>query len=574
MASSKVLEIIVKAKDQASKSFEEISKNSKKLEDSLKNVKKYSWIATTALAWLGAVMVKQAMDIEPVKKSFDQLSQSIGENSDEMLKSLQQASKGAVSSYDLMLASNKAMKLGVASNTEDLTDLMKIARLYWQQMGQDVTKSFDDIVTGLWRWSAMILDNLWIVVNQTEAQEKYAESLWKTADQLTDAEKKQALVNATLVEWRKALDEFWEPQQTMAERVAELKNSFTEMGAKVWQALLPVLEKVLTAIQPIVDKMVDRINANPELASKILIAVTAISWLIFVLSSVVPAVSTVIWIFTTMGGFITTTLIPAVWWLAGALWTAGLTLAVWWLREWLSWLEEKIISTDEQIAFYTEQIWLLDLQLQNWTITQEQYNEKVAEYQQKIQEAEIKSRSFGQYMKDQFNEVLQMITFKNGKFNEWREATKTLMQMLWKWFGDVADRIQNVFVRALDAAIDRLRELWRRAQKVGADIWSTVSNAWSSAKNRVSDKVWWFFANGWHVAGNVPIVVGEKWPELFVPQTSWNIIPNDELWWNNVTVNVNFGGVAINNGMDATDLANTVSDVITRNLELYQKGIY
>ena len=560
MASSKVLEIIVKAKDQASKSFEEISKNSKKLEDSLKNVKKYSWIATTALVWLGAVMVKQAMDIEPVKKSFDQLSQSIGENSDAMLKSLQEASKGAVSSYDLMLASNKAMKLGVASNTEDLTDLMKIARLYWQQMGQDVTKSFDDIVTGLWRWSAMILDNLWIVVNQTEAQEKYAESLWKTADQLTDAEKKQALVNATLVEWRKALDEFWEPQQTMAERVAELKNSFTEMGAKVWQALLPVLEKVLTAIQPIVDKMVDRINANPELASKILIAVTAISWLIFVLSSVVPAVSTVIWIFTTMGGFITTTLIPAVWWLAGALWTAGLTLAVWWLREWLSWLEEKIISTDEQIAFYTEQIWLLDLQLQNWTITQEQYNEKVAEYQQKIQEAEIKSRSLGQYLKDQFN--------------EWREATKTLMEMLRKWFGDVADRIQNVFVKALDSAIDRLRELWRRAQKVGADVWSTVSNAWSSAKNRVSDKVWWFFANGWHVAGNVPIVVGEKWPELFVPQTSWNIIPNDELWWNNVTVNVNFGGVAINNGMDATDLANTVSDVITRNLELYQKGIY
>ncbi len=573
MASSKVLEIIVKAKDQASKSFEEISKNSKKLEDSLKNVKKYSWIATTALVWLGAVMVKQAMDIEPVKKSFDQLSQSIGENSDEMLKSLQEASKGAVSSYDLMLASNKAMKLGVASNTEDLTDLMKIARLYWQQMGQDVTKSFDDIVTGLWRWSAMILDNLWIVVNQTEAQEKYAQSLWKTADQLTDAEKKQALVNATLVEWRKALDEFWEPQQTMAERVAELKNSFTEMGAKIWQALLPVLEKVLTAIQPIVDKMVDRINANPELASKILIAVTAISWLIFILSSVVPAVTTVIWIFTTMGGFITTTLIPAIWWLSTALGAVWLTLAVRWLREWLSWLEEKIISTDEQIALYQEAIAMLDIQLQNGTITQEEYNRKVAEYQVKIQEADAKSRTFGWYLKNEFNEVLQMITFKNGKFNEWRQATVTLMKMLWEWLKNVADRITTVFVTALDAAIDRLRELWRRAQKVGANVWSTVSNAWSATKNRVSEKISWF-ANGWHVSGNVPILVGEKWPELFVPQSSWNIVPNDELWWNSVTVNVNFGGVAINNGMDATDLANTVSEVITRNLELYQKGVY
>lgn len=573
MASSKVLEIIVKAKDQASKSFDEISKNSKKLEESLKNVKKYSGIATTALAWLWAVMVKQAMDIEPVRKSFDQLSQSVGESSDAMLKSLKEASKWAVSEYDLMLASNKAMKLWVATNTEDMTKLMKIARLYGQQMWQDVTKSFDDIVTWLWRWSAMILDNLWIVVNQTEAQEKYAESLWKTADQLTDAEKKQALINATLVEWQRALDEFGEPAQTMQERISELKNSFTEMWTKIWTALLPVLEKVIAWIQPIVDKMVEWINANPELASKILITVTAISWLIFVLSSVVPAISTVIWIFTTMGWFITSTLIPAVWWLSTALGAVGLTLAVWWLREWLSWLEEKIMSTDEQIALYKEQIAMLDIQLQNWTITQEQYNEKVAEYQQKIQEADARSRTFGWYLKNEFNETLQMMTFKNGKFNEWRQATVTLMKMLRDWLKNVADRITNVFVKAIDSAIDRLRELWRRAQKVGADVGSTVSNAWSAAKNRVTDKISWF-ANGWHVAWNVPILVWERWPELFVPQTSWNIVPNDELQSNDVVVNVNFGGVAINNGMDATDLANTISDVITRNLELYQKWVY
>lgn len=573
MSSSKVLEIIVKAKDQASKSFDEISKNSKKLEDSLKNVKKYSWIATTALAWLGAIMVKQAMDIEPVKKSFDQLTQSVGESSDAMLKSLKEASKGAVSEYDLMLASNKAMKLWVAQNTDDMTKLMKIARLYWQQMWQDVTKSFDDIVTWLWRWSAMILDNLWIIVNQTEAQELYAQSLWKTVDELTEAEKKQALVNATLIEWQKALDEFGEPAQTMQERMSELKNSFTEMWTKIWTAMLPVLEKLLEKIQPVVDKIVQRVEANPELASNILIAVTAISWLVFVLSSVAPAVSTVISIFTTMWSFITSTLIPAVWWLSTALGAVWLTLAVWWLREWLSWLEEKIVSTDEQIAIYQEAIAMLDLQLQNWTITQDQYNEKVAEYQWLIAEAEAKSKTFGWYLKDEFNEVLQMMTFKNGKFNEWRQATVTLMKMLREWLKNVADRITNVFVKAIDSAIDRLRELRRRAQKVGADVWSTVSNAWSATKNRVSSKISWF-ANGWHVAWNVPILVGEKWPELFVPQTSWNIIPNDEMWWNNVVVNVNFGGVAINNWMDASDLASTITDVITRNLELYQKGIY
>ena len=554
MASSKVLEIIVKAKDQASKSFDEISKNSKKLEDSLKNVKKYSWIATTALVWLGTVMVKQATDIEPVRNAFVNLSKTIGESSEEMLKSLKESSKGAVSEYDLMLSANRAMKLWVTDNMQDMNDLMKIARLYGQQMGQDVTQSFNDIVTGLWRWSPMILDNLWIIIDSEKAYEEYAQTLWKTANELTKQEKTQALVNATLVEWRKALDEFGEPAQTMGERLAELKNSFTEMWTKIWTALLPVLEKILTAIQPIIDKMVDRINANPELAAKILMTVTAISWLIFVLSSVVPAITTVIWVFTTMGGFITWTLIPAVWWLTGVLWTAGLTFAVWWLRKWLSWLEDKIVSTDEKIEMYKEQIEILDWQLQAGIITQDQYNEKVAEYNQKIFEAQEKSRTFWQYMKDEFNEMLQMLTFQNGKFNEWREATKTLMQMLRERFWKVADRISNVLVKSIDSAIDRLRELWKRAQKVGADVWSTVSNAWSSAKNRVSDKISWF-ANGWQVKGNVPILVGERWPELFVPKSSWTIVPNENITNNNwITVNISW--VSVRNETDIQEIAN------------------
>ncbi len=54
-----------------------------------------------------------------------------------------------------------------------MTDLMKIARLYGQQMGQDVTQSFDDIVTWLWRWSPMILDNLWIIIDSEKAYEDY-----------------------------------------------------------------------------------------------------------------------------------------------------------------------------------------------------------------------------------------------------------------------------------------------------------------------------------------------------------------------------------------------------------------
>ena len=210
---SKVVEIVVQAVDKASKTFDEVWKSSKKLESALKSVKKYSWIAMTALAGVWTYAVKQAVQLEPVKKSFDSLAKSVWQSSDQMLKALKDASKWAVGEYDLMLSANRAMKLWVAENTEDMTDLMKIARLYGQQMGQDVTQSFNDIVTWLWRWSPMILDNLWIIIDSEKAYEEYAQSIWKTAKELTKQEKTQALVNATLVEWRKALDEFGEPAQ-------------------------------------------------------------------------------------------------------------------------------------------------------------------------------------------------------------------------------------------------------------------------------------------------------------------------------------------------------------------------
>jgi predicted translin family RNA/ssDNA-binding protein len=52
MATSKVIELIVKAKDQASKTLDDISNNTEKLNNSLKEVRQISTVATTALVAL------------------------------------------------------------------------------------------------------------------------------------------------------------------------------------------------------------------------------------------------------------------------------------------------------------------------------------------------------------------------------------------------------------------------------------------------------------------------------------------------------------------------------------------
>lgn len=542
---SKVVEVIVQAVDKASKTFDDVSKSSKKLEDALKSVKKYSWIAMTALAGVWTYAVKQAVQLEPVKKSFDQLTASVWQNSKEMLKSLKDASKGAVWEYDLMLSANRAMKLWVAENTEDMTDLMKIARLYGQQMWQDVTSSFNDIVTWLWRWSPLILDNLWIIIDSEKAYEQYAEKIWKSVSELSKQEKTQALVNATLVEWRKALEEYGEPLPTMAERLQALKNSFQEMATRVGEALIPVLEKVLEKITPVIEKVSNRIAENPELASKILLIWTAVAWVTFALSNILPVLTSVI------------TLLWWAWtWFVGALWL---------VFAWLNLLESKIVSTDEQLAIYYQQVTDLNAAYDAWLISQEEYTAKMWELETQIAETKEKANTFWQYLKDEFDNTLKVLTFDTQRRKEAFHDFGVVVNAVGDFFDKLAEKIAN-FILKIQSALSALRDFIRESRE--SWIWSWIVSAGISvAQSIISWRAVW-----WPVSANTPYIVGENWPELFVPSNSWTIVPNDQMWW--IVVNVNFGGVAINNGSDEMSFAQTITQEITRELELYKKGIY
>ena len=545
---SKVVEIVVQATDKASKTLDNVSKSSKKLEDALKSVKKYSWIAMTALAGVWTYAVNQAIKIEPLKRSFDQLAESVWENSKDMLKALKEASKWAISEYDLMVSANKSMKLWVAENTEDMTQLMKIARLYWQQMDQDVTSAFSDIVTWLWRWSAQILDNIWIVVDSEKAYEEYAKKIWKTANELTKQERTQALVNATIEEWQKALEKFWEPAQTTGERIQALKNSFQEMATRVGEALIPVLENVMKKLEPIIQKVSDWIAENPELASKILLIWTAITWVVFALSSVAP----VLW-----------PLLTLLWW--PWVWFIG---ALWLVWGWLNLLEEKIVSTDEQLQIYYDQVNELNTAYENGLIDEEEYRAKMEELEWQIQATKDKANTFWQYLKNELNNTLQAITkpIKTIKdlWNDWKEALPQIEEK----FVQLTEKIQW-FIEKVKRAIQMIKDFVEEVKE--SWLWSWIIDAWISVAKGIVKMATWR-AVWWPVSANTPYIVGENWPELFVPSNSWNIVPNDQMWW--IVVNVNFGGVAINNGSDEMSFAQTITQEITRELELYKKGIY
>lgn len=193
--------------------------------------------------------IKKAFDfaeagakLQVMRKSFHSYAKSVGADGDDILAKLKEVSKGTVSEADLIASAGKAMLLGLAP--DKLVTLLEVARAASKITGDSITKSFDDITTGVGRQSRMILDNLGIILRVGDANEKYAESLGKTVEELTEAEKKLAVLNATAEAGQLIITGVGEDTLTTADKIARMKVSFTEMIDKMKIFAADVFEKI------------------------------------------------------------------------------------------------------------------------------------------------------------------------------------------------------------------------------------------------------------------------------------------------------------------------------------------
>lgn len=147
-----------------------------------------------AIATVGEMQQLNAQ-VSMLSGAFEQLA---GTDASEMLETLRTASHGMISDYDLMLSANRAVVLGVASNSQDLSKLMEVAMARGQAMGLSTTQAFNDIITGLGRNSPMILDNLGIVIDAEKAYKDYATAIGMASDELTKNQQIQALTKAVV----------------------------------------------------------------------------------------------------------------------------------------------------------------------------------------------------------------------------------------------------------------------------------------------------------------------------------------------------------------------------------------
>lgn len=195
-----------------------------------------------------------------LENEFGKLTRAAGENSKQVLEGLQEASKQAISQRDLILASNKANLLGVADTEKELTDLMEIAVARGDKLGVSTTQAFDNIVTGLGRQSALILDNLGIIIDTESAQKRYAESIGKTVKELTEQEKKQALVNAVIADSQSLLSGGLSVQSENQSKIESLSAAWQDFTDTLAAQTVPTLALVADALANVIRSGTEYLN--------------------------------------------------------------------------------------------------------------------------------------------------------------------------------------------------------------------------------------------------------------------------------------------------------------------------
>lgn len=250
------------------------------------------------------------LKLEWVVDYFDNLAERWWMDAIQLRNSLREASRWMITDVELMTSANKAMMLWVGWSVQQMSDLMKIAVVRWQEMGQTATKSFDDMVLWIWRLSPKILDNLWIIIKLNDAYESYANKVWKSVDELTKAEQQQAVMEEVIKKSTAELEMWWNWHLTVADKMQVMKVKWQNALDTIGWAFFRWLEPVIDWINEILDEwtqMADDLSAKMDSASTNIWV--AVSWL---LQNIYEQLKTSIWMAWDLINDIYTTIVWAI----------------------------------------------------------------------------------------------------------------------------------------------------------------------------------------------------------------------------------------------------------------------
>lgn len=230
----------------------EVGQNVQKVGLSFTDLKSALDLAKTAAQTAGQVF-KQAFDFGLLGAQVTQTEQSFSNLVDvvdaapDLLNQLKQASGGTIPTLKLMSTVSTLLAGAQGDVAKSLADasprLLEIARAANKlnpTLG-DTAFLYESLGTGIKRASPMILDNLGLTIKLGAANEAMAASLGKSVEELTAAEKQQALLNATLEAGNVLIQQVGGSVDSATDPFNRLQSSVENLKNSLAQGLAPAL---------------------------------------------------------------------------------------------------------------------------------------------------------------------------------------------------------------------------------------------------------------------------------------------------------------------------------------------
>ena len=203
MANESKVSIIIEGKNQAASAFKQVDSQLTSLQASVAGLVKGAGLAALAAGLLEVgraafALGKEAAGVMELRGAFDSLAAGVGQSGDKMLAAMRTASAGLISDAQLVGTANKAILMGVADNADEMASLMEVALARGDAMGLSAATAADMLTEALGRMSGRAMAGLGIMIEEEQIFTAYAQSLGRTAESLSDVEKKQALVNEVI----------------------------------------------------------------------------------------------------------------------------------------------------------------------------------------------------------------------------------------------------------------------------------------------------------------------------------------------------------------------------------------
>lgn len=640
MSIKNTIEIIISATNKAGDALKQarsdIAQVAREHKETLQGMATWGGAALGLLTKGVKDLTSSAANTKEAHQAMDRLAKTMNMDWEKILSWLQKASKGTVANYDLILAANKAMSLGVTKNTSDFSTLMEIARVKAKNMWSTTTQAFNDIVTGLGRGSAPILDNLGIIVNATEVNEEYAKSIGKTAKELTDAEKKQALINKVVADGKKQMQEMGDVALSEAEWSAKLEAQLKNLSDTIGTALIPIVNTATDMIAPLIESFSKWAEKNPGLLKGIVL-----------LTGGVLAFITAVWtIGTVMNAFMSVkaalVAIQAVWGalvsgLGGALsslwpiftalaWPIGIVVGVL-TALWVAYatnlfgFRDAVNGVFAKIKPVLTELWknFKEVFAGIWTSIKETrdqvapillpiWNEFGTALSQLLNQVVIPivkvfAIVFGETWNASIKTLGGVTSFVRNIFTGNRQGAWQNVQNIVTLWKNVVEKIFGAFNENLGAIFgaikNRIQGIWNGLREGMKNICSSavnwikdkinaVLNAISSAKEKVSN----FGTNAWQGAKNIAngalraigarasggsVIAGQLYKINEIWSEYFRPSVNGTIEHKNQSsssISINFGSVVINNGMDLNQFEERIKSVIYKEYQNANLGYF